>query len=73
MRRTENKIKELQQYLKTLRMKEKQLCDEEILKAIREIAGKEGDPMKLIEKLREESEKSKRHEEVKSNEKQNNY
>lgn len=51
IRLTEKKIRELNEYLKTLKAKEKQLCDDEILKTMREMAGKGGDVMELLKQL----------------------
>lgn len=48
IRLTENKIREMNEYLKTLKAKEKQLCDDEILKTMRDMAGKGGDVMALL-------------------------
>lgn len=51
IRITENRIREMNEYLKTLRAKEKQLCDDEILKTMRDMAGKGGDVMALLQQL----------------------
>ena len=51
IRLTENKIREMNEYLKTLKAKEKQLCDDEILKTMRDMAGKGGDVMALLQQL----------------------
>lgn len=51
IRLTENRIREMNEYLKTLRAKEKQLCDDEILKTMRDMAGKGGDVMALLQQL----------------------
>ena len=51
IRLTENKIRELNEYLKTLKTKEKRLCDEEILKTMRQMAGKGGDVMEVLKQL----------------------
>lgn len=50
IRRTEAKKREVEEYLKTLRMKERQLCDEEILKTMRGMAGK-GDVLEVLKRL----------------------
>lgn len=55
IRLTEKKIREMNEYLKTLKAKEKQLCDDEILKTMREMAGKGGDVMELLKQLQGES------------------
>lgn len=55
IRLTEKKICEMNEYLKTLKAKEKQLCDDEILKTMREMAGKGGDVMELLRQLQGES------------------
>ena len=51
IRLTEKKIRELNEYLKTLKLKEKQLCDDEILKTMRQMAGKGGDVMDILKQL----------------------
>lgn len=51
IRLTEKKIRELNEYLKTLKLKEKQLCDDEILKTMRQMAGKGGDVMDILKLL----------------------
>ena len=56
IRRTEAKRRELDEYLKTLQMKERQLCDEEIIRTMRSMAGK-GDVLEVFNRLRNESEK----------------
>lgn len=50
IRLTEGKIRELNEYLRTLRSKERQLCDEEILKRVKEMAGK-GDAIEMLNSL----------------------
>ena len=52
IRRAEAKQREITEYLKTLRLKEKQLCDDEIIKAMRQMAGKGGDVMEILAKLK---------------------
>ena len=49
IRRTEGKLKELEEYLKSLRIREKQLCDEELIKVMRTMAGKDGDVIALLD------------------------
>lgn len=49
MRKTENRLRELDEYLKSLRIREKQLCDEELVKVMRNMAGKDGDVMLLLD------------------------
>lgn len=56
----EEKVKELQDYIKTLRARERQLMDEELVAKIRKLSGKE-DPMKILEII----EKEKNHKEEK--------
>ena len=51
IRLTENKIREMNEYLKTLKAKEKRLCDDEILKTMRDMAGKGGDVMELLSRI----------------------
>ena len=51
IRLTEKKIREMNEYLKTLKLKEKQLCDDEILKTMRQMAGKGGDVMEVLKQL----------------------
>lgn len=52
IRKTKARIRELEEYLKTLQMQERQLCDEEITKAIRGMAGK-GDVMETLRRLQQ--------------------
>ncbi len=49
IKKTEGKIKELDEYLKSLRIREKQLCDEELIKVMRNMAGKDGDVIALLD------------------------
>lgn len=56
IRLTEKKIRELSEYLKTLKVKEKQLCDDEILKTMRQMAGRGGDVMELLRQLKDGAE-----------------
>ena len=58
IRRTEGKIKELDEYLKSLRIREKQLCDEELIKVMRSMAGKDGDVIALLDSFQKKHEKS---------------
>lgn len=51
IRLTEDKIREMNEYLKTLKAKEKRLCDDEILKTMRDMAGKGGDVMELLSRI----------------------
>jgi hypothetical protein len=52
IRKTEARIHEQEAYLKTLQMQERQLCDEEITKTIRDMAGT-GDVMETLRLLQE--------------------
>ena len=52
IKKTEARIRELQEYLKTLQIQERQLCDEEIAKAVREMAGK-GDVLETLKKIQQ--------------------
>ena len=52
IKKTRARIRELEEYLKTLLELERQLCDEEIARVIREMAGK-GDVMETLRKLTE--------------------
>lgn len=52
IRKTQARIRELEEYLKTLQMQERQLCDEEIAKTIRDMAGK-GDVLETLRKLQQ--------------------
>lgn len=49
IKRTEAKIHELDEYLKTLRIREKQLCDEELIKVMRSMAGRDGDVIAMLD------------------------
>ena len=49
IKRTEKKIRELDEYLKSLRIREKQLCDDELIKVMRGMAGKDGDVIALLD------------------------
>lgn len=49
IKRAEAKIRELDEYLKTLRIKEKQLCDEELIKVMRSMAGRDGDVIAMLD------------------------
>ena len=49
IKRTEAKIRELDEYLKTLRIREKQLCDEELIKVMRSMAGRDGDVIAMLD------------------------
>ena len=51
IRLAEDKLREIQEHLKALRIREKQLCDEEILKSMRSMAGRDGDVIALLEKF----------------------
>lgn len=53
IKKTQARIRELEEYLRTLKNLERQLCDEEIAKTIREMAGK-GDVMETLRQLMEE-------------------
>lgn len=50
IRRAEAKRREMDEYIKTLKMRERQLCDEEILKTVRSMAGK-GDVLDTLKEL----------------------
>ena len=50
--RTESKIRECNEYLKTLKIREKQLCNEEVVKTMRGLVGKDGDVMELLARLK---------------------
>lgn len=52
IRKTKARIRELEEYLKTLQAQERQLCDEEITRAIRDMAGK-GDVMETLRRLQQ--------------------
>lgn len=52
IRKTQARIRELEEYLKTLQIQERQLCDEEIAKTIREMAGK-GDVMETLRRIQQ--------------------
>lgn len=52
IKKTRARIRELEEYLKTLLELERQLCDEEIARVIREMAGK-GDVMETLRKITE--------------------
>lgn len=52
IKKTRAKIREHEEYLKTLQNLERQICDEEIAKVIREMAGK-GDVMETLHQLTE--------------------
>lgn len=52
IRKTQARIREQEEYLKTLQMQERQLCDEEITKAIRGMAGK-GDVLEMLRRLQD--------------------
>ena len=58
IRRTEGKIKELDEDLKSLRIREKQLCDEELIKVMRSMAGKDGDVIALLDSFQKKHERS---------------
>ena len=49
IKRTEAKIREAEEYLKTLRIREKQLCDEELIKVMRSMAGRDGDVIAMLD------------------------
>ena len=49
IKRTEKKIRELDEYLKSLRIREKQLCDDELIKVMRGMAGKDGDVIAILD------------------------
>ena len=49
IRRTEAKVREAEEYLKTLRIREKQLCDEELIKVMRSMAGRDGDVIAMLD------------------------
>lgn len=53
IRKTKDRIRELEEYLKTLQMKERQLCDEEVARAMREMAGKNGDVLETLRRMQQ--------------------
>ena len=53
IKKTEAKIREMEDYLKTLQLKERQLCDEEVAKALREMAGKNGDVLETLRRIQQ--------------------
>ena len=53
IRKTEAKLRELEEYLKTLQMKERQLCDEEVARTLREMAGKNGDVLETLRRMQD--------------------
>ena len=56
IRKAEARQREITEYLKTLRIREKQLCDEELIKVMRSMAGKNGDVMELLDKFQDRKE-----------------
>ena len=56
IRKAEARQREVTEYLKTLRIREKQLCDEELIKVMRSMAGKNGDVMELLDKFQDRQE-----------------
>ena len=56
IRKAEARQREITEYLKTLRIREKQLCDEELIKVMRGMAGKNGDVMELLDKFQDRQE-----------------
>lgn len=72
IKRTEGKLRELEEYLKSLRIRERQLCDEELIKVMRTMAGKDGDVIALLDDFQrshdEDSEKHIKSERLKSDE-----
>ena len=56
IRKAEAKQREITEYLKTLRIREKQLCDEELIKVMRSMSGKNGDVMELLDKFQDRQE-----------------
>lgn len=61
IRKTENKMRELEEFLKTLRLQEKQLEDEEIIKQIRSLNSKNGDVLdvlRMVQNMKSEPEKT---------------
>ena len=53
IRKTEAKLRELEEYLKTLQMKERQLCDEEVARTLREMTGKNGDVLETLRRMQD--------------------
>ena len=51
IRKTEKQMRELDEYLKTLRLQEQQLEDEEIIKQIRGMNSKDGDVMDVLRRM----------------------
>lgn len=52
IRKTKARIRDLEEYLKTLQMQERQLCDEELAKTIRAMAGK-SDVLETLRRIEE--------------------
>ena len=57
IRKAEARRREVDEYIKTLKMRERQLCDEEILKTVRSMAGK-GDVLDTLKEIKKKNEKS---------------
>ena len=66
IRKTEKKYREIEEYLKTLRLQEKQLEDEEIIKQIRSMNKKDGDVLDVLRKVQGMDENQKEPEETES-------
>ena len=69
IRRAEARKREAEEYLKTLKMRERQLCDEEILKTMRALAGK-GDVLETLQELTKKNNEKSYDKAVDSNEKE---
>ena len=54
IRKAEARKREADEYLKTLKMRERQLCDEQILKTMHSLAGK-GDVLETLQELTEKN------------------
>lgn len=53
IRRTEGRIRELDGHLKALRLKEKQMVDEEIIRQVRGMGGKGADVLEILARAQE--------------------
>ena len=53
IRKTRDKIRELEEYLKTLQVRDRQLCDEEVARAMREMTGKNGDVLETLRMIQQ--------------------
>lgn len=53
IRKTREKLRELEEHLKTLQARERQLCDEEVARAMREMTGKNGDVLETLRMIQQ--------------------